>query len=296
MVIEREGEVVVDTHVHLISEDREAFPLVPDGPPVPPPPGSADVLIRLMNGANVAMALLVQTPWYGEDNRYFVESMRRFPGRFAALGYLEDPFAPDAPDRLERQYHADGFRGIRLHLADPWANAPDPRINDGVLAGRADPLIRKARALGVPVQFLNRIPTHPTILAVADRFPDVIFIVDHLGHPDVSEAPGFASSATFFDLARRPNVYAKVSNHVMHSRAPHPWRDLHDYQRRVIDSFGPQRLMWGSNWPMDTAKLGYVERLDALRVHFPFLTGKERATILGRTAVTLWPRAGSQTT
>ena len=293
MVSEREGEVIVDTHVHLISEYRDAFPLAQSGPPVPPPAGSADVLIRSMNEAGVAMALLVQTPWYGEDNRYFVESMRRFPGRFAALGYLEDPFAADAPDRLERQYHEDGFRGIRLHLADPWANAPDPRINEGVLAGRADPLFRKARALGVPVQFLNRIPTHPTILAVADRHPDVLFIVDHLGHPKVAEAPGFASSATFFELARRPNVYAKVSNHVMHSQAPYPWRDLHDYQRRVIDSFGPQRLMWGSNWPMDVARLGYAERLDALRVHFSFLTAEERAMILGQTALTFWPWAGA---
>jgi len=292
MGIQPEGEIIVDAHVHLISEDRNAFPLLSDGPPVPPPPGTSDVLIRLMNEAGVAMALLVQTPWYGEDNRYFVESMRRFPGRFAALGYLVDPFVPDAPDRLERQYHVDGFRGIRLHLADPWANAPDAQIDDGILAGRADPLIRKARALGVPVQFLNRIPTHPTILAVADRFPDVIFIVDHLGHPKVSDAPGFESSAAFFELARRPNVYAKVSNHVMHSRAPYPWRDLHDYQRRVIDSFGPHRLMWGSNWPMDTAKVGYGERLDALRVHFPFLTVEDRAMILGQTALRLWPRAG----
>jgi L-fuconolactonase len=293
MVIEREGEVIVDTHVHLIAENLEAFPLAADGPPVPPPPGDTDELIRTMNEAGVAMALLVQTPWYGEDNRYFVYSMRRYPGRFAALGYLEDPFGPDAPDRLERQYSEDGFRGIRLHLADPWANAPDPRINDGVLAGKADPLFRKARSLGVPVQFLNRIPTHYTILAVADRLPDVMFIVDHLGHPKASEAPGFPSSATFFELGRRPNVYAKVSNHVMHSRAPYPWRDLHDYQRRAIDSFGPQRLMWGSNWPMDTPKLGYVERLDALRVHFPFLTTEERAMILGGTALTIWPRAGS---
>ncbi len=292
MVVHQAGEVIVDTHVHLISEDREAYPLAPGGPPVAPPAGSADALIRSMDGAGVAVALLVQSPWYGEDNRYFVESMRRFPGRFAALGYLADPFVPDAPERLERQYHEDGLRGIRLHLADPWANAPDPRINGGVLAGRADPLFRKARALGVPVQFLNRMPTHPTILDVADRFPDVIFIVDHLGHPNVAEAPGYASSATFFELARRPNVYVKVSNHVMHSRAPYPWRDLHGYQRRVIDSFGPGRLMWGSNWPMDTPRLDYAERLDALRADFPFLTAEERIRILGRTALTLWPRAG----
>ena len=294
MSSDREGEVIVDAHVHLFSEDRTAFPLAPRHDLPPPPSGSADDLVELMDQAGVAIALLVQTPWYGEDNRYFVQSMRRFPGRFAALGYLEDPFVPDAPERLERQYNEDGFRGVRLHLADPWRNAPDPRINDGVLAGAADPLFRKARALGIPVQFLNRIPSHPTILAVADRFPDLLLIVDHLGHPDVSEAPSFASSATLFELAKRPNVYVKVSNHIKHSRVPYPWRDLHDYQRRVIDLFGPRRLMWGSNWPMDLPSPSYLERLDALRTHFPFLTPDERAGILGRTVLSLWAPAGSE--
>jgi predicted TIM-barrel fold metal-dependent hydrolase len=281
--------ILFDAHVHIFAEDRRAFPIlaIPEAPP--PPPGSAERLIAEMDRAGVAKALLVQTPWYGEDNRYFVASMRRHPGRFAAIGYCGEPFVPEASDRLERQYHEDGFRGLRLHLANPWRNAPDPRIVDGVHAGAADSLFRKARELGITVQFLNRIPTHPTILAVADRFPDLTIVVDHLAHPYVAEAPGFASSATFFELAKRPNVYVKISNHVMHSRMPSPWRDLHDYQRRVVDRFGPERLMWGSNWPMDTPRLGYQERLDAVRIHLPFLSAEDRAVILGGTARRLWP-------
>ena len=280
---------IFDAHVHIFSEDRERFPVhtIPGAPPAPA--GSADRLIAEMDRAGVARALLVQTPWYGEDNRYFIESMRRFPGRFSAIGYFAEPFVPEAPARLERQYHEEGFRGLRLHLADPWRNVADPRIEGGVRVGAADPLFRKALALGVTVQFLNRIPTHSTIRAVADRFPDLAIVVDHLGHPLVAEAPGFASSATFFELASRPNVYVKVSNHVMHSRAPYPWQDLHDYQRRVVERFGPHRLMWGSNWPMDTPALGYQARLDAVRTHLPFLSDADRAAILGGTARRLWP-------
>ena len=280
---------IFDAHVHLFAEDRERFPVrtIPGAPPAPA--GSADRLVAEMDRAGVARALLVQTPWYGEDNRYFVESMRRFPGRFAAIGYFAEPFALEAPARLESQYHEEGFRGLRLHLADPWRDAADPRIDGGVRAGAADPLFRMARKLGVTVHFLNRIPTHPTIQAVADRFPDLAIVVDHLGHPLVAEAPGFASSTTFFELARRPNVYVKVSNHVKHSRAPYPWQDLADYQRRVVDRFGPDRLMWGSNWPMDTPALGYQARLEAVRAHLPFLSDADRSAILGGTARRLWP-------
>ncbi|MGH2370434.1 MAG: amidohydrolase family protein, partial [Chloroflexota bacterium] len=95
-------------------------------------------------------------------------------------------------------------------------------------------------------------------------------------------------SAPFFELAGQPNVYVKVSNHVLHSRAPYPWTDLHGYQQRVIEAFGPRRLMWGSNWPMRRPNPTYAERLEAVRLHLPGLTPGDRAWILGKTAATLW--------
>src|SRR5436309_3946973 len=154
---------IFDAHVHIYSEDRQKYPHVPGRERPVEPSGSAEALLAEMDAHGVAAALLVQTPWLGEDNRYFVDSMRRYPGRFAALGYLEDPLAADAPAKLRRQYEEDRFRGVRLHLIFPHVDA-------GVRDGAADPLFHEARRLGVPVQFLNRIPTHPTILGVARRF------------------------------------------------------------------------------------------------------------------------------
>jgi L-fuconolactonase len=279
--------MIVDAHVHIWSADRERYPMVSGRARPLDHDGSAETLVRLMDGAGVGAALLVQTPWLGEDNRYLVDSMRRFPGRFAALGWLEDPLAPDAPARLERQYHAEGLRGVRLHLTDQ-------RVHEGVLAGGADALCAQACALGVPVQFLNRAPAHPAILRVARAFPDLRVVVDHLGHPDPGEAPEFPSSAAFFELAAHPNVAVKVSNQVGSTHAPYPWADLHGYQQRVFDTFGPRRLMWGSNWPMQCTDLDYTARLDAVRAALPAfarLSPDERAWILGRTAARLWSPA-----
>ncbi len=279
------ASLVYDAHVHVYAEDRERYPQVPGRERPLEPSGAAEALLEAMAGAGVGQALLVQTPWLGEDNRYLVDSMRRFPGRFAAIGWLEDPLVPDAPERLRRQYHQDGFRGLRLHLSDP-------RVMEGLRAGDADHVLRWARAAGVPVQLLNRRASHEVIAAVADRFPDLPLVVDHLGHPDPAEVPEFPSSETFFSLAQRPNVYVKVSMHHAFSRRPFPWSDLHGYQRRVIDSFGPRRLMWGSNWPMQAPQLGYRERLDAVRRHLPAfleLSAADQALILGATAASLWP-------
>ena len=276
--------MIFDTHVHVWSADRTRYPMVPGRERPIEHDGSAETLISLMDAAGVQAALLVQTPWLGEDNRYLVHSMRRYPGRFAALGWLEDPLAPDAPTRLRKQRDQDRFHGVRLHLTEA-------RLNEGVLAGTADPLFREARALGVPVQFLNRVPTHPTILGVVQRFPDLTIVVDHLGHPVVEEAPEFVSSAPFFELAQYENVYVKVSNHVISSKAPYPYADLHDFQRHMIDAFGARRLMWGSNWPMQPESPTYQQRLDAVRDDLPAfkaLTRAEQAQILGRTAATIW--------
>ena len=276
--------MLFDAHVHVWSADRERYPMVPGRERPFEHDGNAETLIALMDEAGVQTALLVQTPWLGEDNRYLVDSMRRFPGRFAALGWLEDPLAPDAPARLRRQRGDDRFHGVRLHLTET-------RLNEGVLAGAADPLFAEARRLGVPVQFLNRVPTHPTILGVAERFPDLTIVVDHLGHPLVEEAPDFASSAPFFALAQHRDVYVKVSNHVISSSAEYPWADLHDYQRRMIEAFGPSRLMWGSNWPMQPESPTDQQRLDAVRAELPAfleLTAAEQALLLGGTARSLW--------
>jgi L-fuconolactonase len=276
---------VFDAHVHIWSADRQRYPMVPGRERPLSHDGSAETLLREMDAAGVGAALLVQTPWLGEDNSYLLDSVRRYPGRFAVLGWLDDPLAPDAPDSVQRQHEAEGCHGVRLHLTDE-------RVHAGVLAGRADPLFERAQRLGVPVQFLNRRPSHPAIDGVAQRFPELDVVVDHLGHPDVAEAPGFASSGPFFALARHPRVYVKVSNHVLSSALPYPWADLHGYQQRLLDAFGPRRLMWGSNWPMQAPDLPYAPRLEAVRRELPALAALEegeRAWLLGGTARALWP-------
>ena len=275
-------EDIFDAHVHVWSDDRAAYPMVPELERPVEEKGSADWLIALMDDAGVTNALLVQTPWYGEDNRYLVEAMRRFPGRFAALGYLNDPIAADAPECLERQYHEDGFRGVRLHLTEE-------RVAAGLGSGKADSLLQRARQLSVPVQFLNRMQHMPLIEAIARRFPDIPFVVDHMGHPDISEGPPYPSAQRLFDLAACPNVYVKVSLHHHHSREEYPWRDLHGFQARLLEAFGPRHLMWGSNFPMVMSDPTYQQRLDAVRGELDFLTPKERGWILADTARSLWP-------
>ncbi|HUX87026.1 MAG TPA: amidohydrolase family protein [Chloroflexota bacterium] len=274
--------LIFDAHVHVWSDDRQAYPQLPGLERPESHRGSADWLVELMDASEVSGALLVQTPWYAEDNRYLVDTLKRFPGRFAALGYLPEPLAADAPEKLARQYHVDGFRGVRIHLVHA-------DIIAGVADGKADPLIRQAGALAVPVQFLNRVPEqHALIRDLARRFPNVTFINDHLGHPRIGEGYPYLASQTFFDCGRLPNVYAKVSVHHQLSQTGYPWTDLEDFQKLTLDAYGAHKLMWGSNFPMAMPDPTYQQRLDVALTGLPFLTDDERSWILGKTARTLW--------
>jgi predicted TIM-barrel fold metal-dependent hydrolase len=270
---------VYDAHVHIFPVGRG--PNAAGGAPVD---ATAEGLLRELDAAGVAAALIVQSVRLGEETGFVAEALRRYPQRLAGLGLVADPFAPDAPERMQAQRDRDGLRGLRLYLNQP-------EMDEGVRAGQVDPLLRRARDLGLPIELLNRVPAHPTILRIARAFPDVPFVVDHLGHPSPEEEPGFASSGTLFEAASCPNVYVKLSNHVAAARSPFPWTTLHDYQRRLIDAFGPRRLMWGSNWPMTLPSPTYGERLDALRQvpAVAALSPNDRAWIFGGTVRSLWP-------
>src|SRR5262245_36667248 len=99
--------MIIDSHVHLWHQDAVRYPHRPWlGMPLPPHNGTGDRLIELMDRAGVAVAINVQVPWYGEDNRYHHDVDRRFPRRTALLGVI-DPALRDAPDRLERMVRSE---------------------------------------------------------------------------------------------------------------------------------------------------------------------------------------------
>jgi len=277
---------IVDAHVHLWHQDRARYPARPwvQGG-LPPHDGTAERLVALMDRAGVAAALNVQVPWYAEDNHYHHESAARFPGRFALLGVI-DPALPDAPQRLERMKAAEDAQGFRIHFNEPGRRAQ-------VLDGDCDAALARAGALGVPVQCLARMPDMRAIRRAAESFPGTRFIVDHLGHPDLQESAPYPSAADFFALARLGNVYVKVSLLCDHSRHEYPYPDVADFVRRTLDAFGPERLMWGSNFPLipevrTDQPVDYVRSLDLVRSDWSWLGDREREWMLSKTARSLW--------
>jgi len=89
------------------------------------------------------------------------------------------------------------------------------------------------------------------VATLADRYPDVDIVVDHMMFPDETTAPDESPWTDFEELAERRNVAVKVSSLPRSAETAWPYKDLHGYVLRFVEWFGPERCILGSDWPLD---------------------------------------------
>jgi predicted TIM-barrel fold metal-dependent hydrolase len=192
------------------------------------------------------------------------------------MGRLE-PTRPDARQRLEHWLDEPGMVALRFGIPiEPWLSW----LRDGLLEW-CWPI---AERQGIPTSIYAPSLTD-RIASVAERFPGLPLIVDHLNLPLETGPEAFSGLDDVLALARFPNVYVKVSALTLYTREPFPFRDLEPHIRRVYDVYGPQRMMWGSD--LSRLKGPYRESVGLFREGCDFLSPEDRAWILGRTAAKL---------
>lgn len=263
----------VDTHVHVISDDEERFPLDPSGVTgawYRDDPCSVERLLTLMDAAGVDAAVLVQAiSAYQHDNRYCADSARRFAERCTSVACIDvnglDPVS-EARDVVLRE----GMRGIR------WVS-----IREGG--------VREPRALWKEIEVL-RVPVVVTILAdrlaelaeTVAELPPIPMALDHCAFADFSSGIPDALAA----LARFPNLHLKVSTNALDSMAEHG--EPADVVAELASRFGADRLMWGSDYSQ-THDRPYAELVEWGRRASTRLSDDDREQLLGGTALRLWP-------
>ena len=272
---------VVESHVHVWTQDT-AYPFTPTLPDVPAPTtdATAEMLLAETTPAGVDHVVLVQPSTYGWDNRYLADCIARYPERLAGV-CLVNPLDEQAPEQLSYWIKERGFHGVRLHAARPdsaeWFTAP-----------RTDRIWQRAADLGIPICILMDLAHAPMVDEMARRFPNVDVVIDHMGRIDVAEQPPYPAFSRLLKLADHPRTYAKVSGMLHYSAEPYHYADTHPFFRMAKDAWGPQRLMWGTDWPMLLDKAGYLPRLTAVRDEMPFFSESDLEWVLGKTALRLW--------
>ncbi len=88
----------------------------------------------------------------------------------------------------------------------------------------------------------------PVVGQIAERYPGVRLIVDHMGRPGgLTDEAAFATFPELIALAKYPNVAVKASGAPSYSSNPYPYANIHDYLHQIYDAFGPNRMFWGTD-------------------------------------------------
>ena len=263
---------VIDTHVHVIAPDEARYPLDPSGATAPwyrDDPCSVERLLGLLDDHDVAGAVLVQAiSAYRFDNRYALDAAAAHPGRTTAVACVD--LAADDPAAEASRVVSAGARGLR------WV-----AIHDGGLVEPAGVWAVAARArLPVVVTILA---THlPGLADALPRLPRVPLALDHCGFADF--AHGVPDELAV--LAEAPNLALKVSTIALDHAAAHG--DVRELLGDLVDRFGADRLMWGSDYSQ-THDRPYGDTVEYARQAASKLRDDDREAFLAGTARSYWP-------
>jgi predicted TIM-barrel fold metal-dependent hydrolase len=270
--------LILDTHAHIYSPDEKRYP--PIDKPLRPPggKGSLEDLRRESQENGVAAVCIIQTStFYRFDNRYICDSAKAASDWTAGVCTL-DPDDPHSPGLLQQCVREYGIRGMRS-IAGRDGRFDHP----GVRA-----LWKTALDEGIVINALSGLATAPQVDQLLGEFPGLPVVLDHCLNPEVG--PNLeATLKQVLTMARRPNLHAKLSFVPTGSKTGYPCADMHEPCRRILDAFGPERCIWGSDFPsaLWTPRVSYAEHLRIFREAL-VLPAETLAQILGETARRLW--------
>jgi L-fuconolactonase len=246
---------IVDTHCHIGLHKYEPI----------------EVLRFHMAHSGVDQAVLIQYAG-NTDNGYVLEAMTAYPGQFAAAMIV----TPDDDGSQIRFWAERGIGGIRL-AANFRGSGSDPLAH-----------WRTAAELGLVVSA----PSNPQSLQsdefaeVLQGFPNLHIVIEHLAgaksNLDVEEF------RVIMALAQHDNLTIKLPGFGEFCHLPHPFQNVPPYADIALEAFGPQRIMWGSDWPPVSSREGYNNSLRFPLHYFARLSETERSWIFGKTAQHVW--------
>lgn len=272
--------MIIDTHCHI-----GLFKYEP-----------VESLLFHMEQNSVDKAVFIQ--YMGNtDNGYMLESMNRYPGKFAAAMIVS---ADDDGSHI-RRWHEEGFRGIRLH-ATARSTSLEP-FSQWSTAAQLDLVVSVACS---PPALLSR-----DFKEVVERFADIRIVIEHLGGVKRNDEWPYEEFREVLKLAQYPNLYIKLPGYgefcdltalmsaemdenqtnladMLEDHAHPVLQSVPPVVEMTLDAFGPDRMMWGSDYPPVSSREGYRLSLKVPMTYLSNLSPDERNAIFGGTAEQVW--------
>ena len=271
----------IDAHLHVWDLDRSRYAwLTPQLGPLHAT-FTAEQARAELDASGIDEAVLVQAEDSERDTELMLEVARRHSWVVGVVGWVQLDHARATEHQLDAWQQHSAFCGVR-HLVhddprDHFLSLPVVRRSLGVVAERG-------LAFDVPDAW----PRHLAATAeLAAALPDLRIVVDHLGKPPFGGEDWARWRRALADVAAHPETTAKVSGLQVPGR-PFTVEQVRPAWDTALELFGPQRLMWGSDWPMTVLAAGYAGTWQVTAELLGELSSDEQEMLVRGTATSVY--------
>lgn len=267
----------IDAHQHFWDLGRFDYSWMPPGDSILRRNYLPADLQPILEANRFQGTVLVQANTRIEETHWFLELAAENPWIFGVVGWV-DLTSQHLGETLDRLQQHPKFKGVR----HPVHDEEDARwiLRDDVLSGLAE-LARR----GLPYDLLIR-PIHlPLIPLIVERVPALRMVIDHIAKPFIADRHMDGWRHEIAAAAEFPQVYCKLSGMITEAD-PMNWKpdDLRPYVQHVLNVFGPERLMFGSDWPVCKLAGNWKQVLAAFTQACGAQSQQVRDCLLGDTA------------
>jgi L-fuconolactonase len=271
---------VIDAHHHLLDPARFDYPwLTPELAAIDRRFGPDDLAPELV-AAGIDRTILVQTIASVEETREFLATAASVPFIGGVIGWVDltDRGVRETLDALRGGPGGEWLIGIRHQVHDE----PDPEwlLRVDVRRGLA-----AIEAAGFAYDLLVRSRELPAALTVAREMGGLRLVIDHAAKPPIRSGATEPWASLLRPFGELPNVTCKLSGLVTEAD-PATWQvaDLAPYVEIALETFGPSRVLFGSDWPVCLVAASYADVVTAARDLTADLSTEERGAVFGSAA------------
>lgn len=276
--------MIIDAHQHVWDLNRAKYPWLTDELGPINRTMEFEELRPHLRRAGIGATILVQSADNPEDTDYMLDVAAAHDEVVAVVAYvpLDRPAEAAAQlDRLRQSPHVVGVRNL-IH------EQPDP---DWVLRPEVDEGLTLLEQVGMTFDLVSVLPRHlEHISTLGERHPGLRIVIDHLSKPPIGAANAEPWWRMIETASLNPLVHAKVSGLYASSGPMADWSTgkIRPFFERALEVFGPDRLMYGGDWPISVLAGGYDKVWDGLVPLFDGLAEAERSAVLGGTAASFY--------
>ncbi|MBK5443306.1 amidohydrolase [Peribacillus sp. TH24] len=270
--------MIIDAHQHFWKIDRADYSWLSKDMGVLYQDYLPEDLDPLLEKQGIAGTVLIQAAPTYEETLFLLSLYERYYWIYGVVGWI-DLSSPAFPKKLDSLMKRPGIVGLRPMLQDL-------ENSDWILQEQVIENLKWLIRYNLPLDLLINNKHISSILTLLKTLPNLMTVIDHMAKPNITKGDLSEWKEDMYALSQFPNVWCKMSG-LMTQENPAMWKteDFEPYIHHIVQTFGPSRLLFGSDWPVCLSAGSYDDALQIIKRNLPEnLSDKEMDKIFSNNA------------